>query len=1104
MSNNLDLYTVFDLIAELVFVAECDTLRILFANAAACQIVGHSQDQMLHLKFTDLYPDLADRDLADLASQMTPFMSNLMCADGSRFSTKIRFAPQLFQETPCIVCVADLATDLHTVARSLQEQRMIYRALVMGIFDLVFRIRRDGTYVDFKIPNGLGLYQPEEASEIIGRTVAEVVPAHVTATVMPVIERVIATGQPETVEYHIEESNGLHYYEAHFAASLPDEIIAVVRDITDTKRTETVLRRQRDLSVALSSSISLEQALTKVLDSMIKAAQMDCGGVYLIHPETGALHLKQQRGLPNGFIEQASFFSPDAPQTRIIKRGDAIYGDYRELPIPLGDPAPGEDLRAFAMIPIHDQHEVIGCINLASCRLHDHDINRATRDVLKTMAFHSGNAIMRLRIEEKLRESEETARTLLNAPTDAALLIDRQYTLLAANKPGAHLVNASVDTLVGQCMLDYVPPNLITDSQERLERVFRTGKPERFEDIRDERQFFISYYPVLDANGHVSRIAIFARDVTKERQADEALRRRDRLLEAVAQASNFLLATDDMVVAVNEALKIVGKATQADRAYIFWNHAHPETGKPATSQRYYWAASTHEESLYDDMQNREWHAEGLTDWYDTLRTGNSIVGPISRFSEPERRLLESFGMKSLLLVPIFIDQNEFWGFVGFDDRNSEREWLPEEVAVLRLMSASVGAAITRQNVEDTLRREHAIADTLREVGMVLTSTLDLDEVLKRLLEQAKRVVPYDAANVMLIEEDVARIVVHAGYGSMGVSPDAIAGTKFRIKDAVYLADMIQTGKPHVCSDVTQDSHWIFKPASMWTKSWLGTPIQVRDTVVGFFSLDSHIPDFYGQQHIELIEPFVKQAAIALENASLFAEIQSLERIKSEMIRIASHDLRSPLMRIQETITSFKRNGHQNLTEQQAKYCNLIGDAAQDMDRIISNILSLERIEAQHQATKTISWCDLVEQSVAMIRSDLTAKQHRLTVSCEDDLPNTRGDPDQLQQALVNLLGNAIKFTPPGGAITVRAYRKPYGVDETVAVEVEDNGIGVPYEQQSELFRPFYRARQSEVEHVAGTGLGLSIVKKVVEYHQGKVYVNSIPDEGSVFGFWVPI
>jgi signal transduction histidine kinase len=316
--------------------------------------------------------------------------------------------------------------------------------------------------------------------------------------------------------------------------------------------------------------------------------------------------------------------------------------------------------------------------------------------------------------------------------------------------------------------------------------------------------------------------------------------------------------------------------------------------------------------------------------------------------------------------------------------------------------------------------------------------------------------------------------------------------------------MIQTGKPHVCPDVEHDPHWNFKPASKWTKSWLGAPILVRDTVVGFFSLDSYIPHFYGQPHIELIEPFVKQAAIAFENASLFAEIQSLERIKSEMIRIASHDLRSPLMRIQETIASFKRNERRNLTEQQAKYCDLIGDATQDMERIISNILSLERIEAQHQATKTIIWRDLIEQSIATVRADLTTKQHHLTVSCENNLPSTRGDPDRLQQALVNLLGNAIKFTPPGGAITVRAYRKLYGVDETVAVEVEDNGIGIPYEQQTELFRPFYRAHQSEVEHVAGTGLGLSIVKKVVEYHQGNVYVNSIPGEGSLFGFWVPI
>jgi signal transduction histidine kinase len=103
---------------------------------------------------------------------------------------------------------------------------------------------------------------------------------------------------------------------------------------------------------------------------------------------------------------------------------------------------------------------------------------------------------------------------------------------------------------------------------------------------------------------------------------------------------------------------------------------------------------------------------------------------------------------------------------------------------------------------------------------------------------------------------------------------------------------------------------------------------------------------------------------------------------------------------------------------------------------------------------------------------------------------------------VNLLGNAVKYTPEGGSITVRVFLKPYGLDQTVAVEVEDNGIGIPDEQQANLFRPFYRA--SHTKNIDGTGLGLSIVKAVADYHQGNVYFKSAPGKGSLFGFWIPV
>ncbi len=1106
MSNHLDPYAIFGLFTNLLVVAECDSLQIVTANDAVLNLTGYSQDQLTQLTLTDLYPNLEDIDFcSSLATQTpNPSNSNLIGADGFQCAVNVQLSVKLIQGISCVVCVADLVTDNHILARELQEQRTIYRALITGIFDLFFRIRRDGTYIDFKIPSETGLYEPEYAGEIIGRNVTEIVPPDVTEAVMPVIERVIDTGKPGTVEYQILEDSGMHYYDACFAASLPDEIVAVVRDITDKKRTEAVLRQQRDLSAALSSSIGLKEALIRVLETAMSVSEMDCGGIYLVDQEQGgALRLINHGGLPDTFIEQISYYPPDAPQTQIIMRGESVFVDYLpHLPVPNKAVGLQEKLRAFAMIPIRHQQEILGCINVASHRFDIDAMHETARNALETIAFHSGNAIVRMRTQEKLRESEELARTLLNAPSDSAILSDRQGKILAINEAGAHRFNATIDTLIGTNVTDFLPPEVGERRLNYGQQVFRSKAPVTFDDERAGIHFSTTLYPLFDAEGNVSRLAIFGRDVTLEKKAREVLQKRENLLEAVAQASNCLLAVDDLAVAIDEALGIVGRAAQTDNAYIFKNHIHPESGKPATSLCYLWSNSPDEETQYDDMQNQEWHVKELTAWYNTLRAGDSVVGPSSCFSKSGQDLLASFGIKSFLLVPILMDQGDFWGFMGFDDQHTEREWLPEELSVLRLMAASVGAAIKRQQVEENLRREREIADTLREVGMVLTSTLDLEEVLARILEQAKRVVPYDAANIMLIEDRVARVEVGTGYEKIGPNGTEVKGITFQLDQTPILQTIVDTATPYVCPNVDNDDRWIYRSVTSWIKSWLGVPIVSREKVVGFFSLDSHVAEFYTTKHLNLIEPFAKQAAIAFENATLFAETQSLERIKSEMIRMASHDLRSPLGRIQHSITAVKQNGRQPFTNQHLEHCARIEEAIVDMERIISNILSVERIEAQYQIAKPINWCDLIEQSVATVRSDLAAKQHDLTVECETGLPVTRGDPVQVQQAIVNLLGNAIKFTPEGGSIMVRVFLKPYGLDHTVAVEIEDNGIGIPPEQQTDLFRPAYRAPHSR--DIDGMGLGLSIVKTAVEYHQGSVYFRSQPGNGSLFGFRIPI
>jgi PAS domain S-box-containing protein len=950
MLDQQDLYDIHDAIQDILLVLDRNGLRILHANRAAQVITGYTQAELSTLTLPHLFPGFRREDTGDFiallaANGETRHAATLLSRDGTPIPTEIRIALGQTRHVPCLVCVARDTTNQIATELELRRNEALYRSLVKAMPDLLFRIRRDGLYLDFNMPENFGLPIPKP-EDIIGKKVKDVVPEHVTRLAMPAIERVLQTGKMETIEYEIEEQNGVHSYEARFVASMEDEVVAVVRDITERRRTE-----------------------------------------------------------------------------------------------------------------------------------------------------------------EALRESEATARALLNAPMDSALLVNTDWMILDINQAAAWEFGKTVDEMIGTSILDCLPPGMRQSYQTQAAEVFLTGKPLNYEERYDGLYFAHTVYPLFDTKGNVTRLALYERDITRQKKTEEALRRQRAILEGVAQATGRLLANHDCAAAIRETLAILGEATGVDRVFIFENHARPVTGEMATSYRYEWTNGlVHSEAETPFLQNLAWEAAGLADYYSQLAAGEVIVDAdglrqrILRLG-PEARVLSN--ICSLLIVPIFAN-GQFWGSIGFDDRHTRRQWAEEEISVIRLLAASIGAAIERQQTEDKLRAEREISDTLREIGMALTSTLDLDEVLGRLLVQAKRVVSYDAANVMLLENGTACIVQSVGYETPDLPHKNLVGTSFRVEKTPLMRKMMQTGMPDFSLDVRANPDWVKLLEAEWVRSWLGVPILVRGKVVGFFSFDSAQEGVYGPEHIRLIMPIARQAAIAIENATLFANIRELERIKSEMIRIASHDLRSPLTRLRALSQRLADQPDHLITPEQCHDFSMIREAVDDMERMISDILSLERIEARFREAQPISWNQLIEQSLKTLRADLEAKHHTLTVKYALTLPAVRGDPVQLGHAVFNLIQNAIKYTPPGGQIAVRVFRRNYGGRPRIVFEVQDNGIGIPLEQQEKLFEPYYRVQQPGTENISGRGLGLSVVKAAVEYHKGRVYVDSTTGEGSLFGFWVPV
>jgi protein-histidine pros-kinase len=247
-----------------------------------------------------------------------------------------------------------------------------------------------------------------------------------------------------------------------------------------------------------------------------------------------------------------------------------------------------------------------------------------------------------------------------------------------------------------------------------------------------------------------------------------------------------------------------------------------------------------------------------------------------------------------------------------------------------------------------------------------------------------------------------------------------------------------------------------------------------------------------------------EAAIAQRTAELEKAndaLRTADRYKDEFLSVISHELRTPLNFI-TGFTSILEDGVAGpLNETQQEYLRKIMIGADRMIELVSNLLDMSRIQAGKLriAPELLPYAPIVTEAIAPMRSLSDQKQISLTLDMHAN-PQVMIDPRRVIQVLTNLVDNAIKFTPPGGAITIRTQV----VESALLTEVCDSGPGIPPESQVRLFKPFSQVDMSSTRHASGTGLGLTISKALVEAHGGKIGVRSQPGEGSTFWFTLPL
>jgi signal transduction histidine kinase len=256
-------------------------------------------------------------------------------------------------------------------------------------------------------------------------------------------------------------------------------------------------------------------------------------------------------------------------------------------------------------------------------------------------------------------------------------------------------------------------------------------------------------------------------------------------------------------------------------------------------------------------------------------------------------------------------------------------------------------------------------------------------------------------------------------------------------------------------------------------------------------------------HIEAVQESYRE--LSEKNQKLedsYSELKELDRLKSNFLATMSHELRTPLTSVIGYSEMMLEGLGGPLTAEQREYLGIIMEKGENLLQLITSILDISKIEAGRVrlVLSDVDVSQLMRDAVATLLP--LARKRGLKVSCEPvSLPRVHADRDKLRQCLVNLCSNAVKFTPAGGSVVVRAEQVS---DERLAIHVTDSGIGISEEHLAKVFEVFFQVDGSSTREYGGAGLGLAIVKSFVEAHGGEVQVRSAPGAGSTFSVVLPL
>jgi PAS domain S-box-containing protein len=750
---------------------------------------------------------------------------------------------------------------------------------------------------------------------------------------------------------------------------------------------------------------------------------------------------------------------------------------------------PLSHFKSLISIPIVLNEKIFGAFNIAAFAENAYSGSELT--ILQPIADQIGALIDRTLLFQQVSDDSKYIHTLLNSIDSVVLTVD----------PGLHIREAN------KAWREFAPLLGLADMQEESSIIGRGAEeillvPEVWAELHgvvpqllEQRLEYVAREFTLDWNGvtrtfqlavtpmviseKVTGLVFTITDITESKKTEAEIKQRNRELLALNAVSTSITKSLNMEEVLTVALEHIKEIAGADLVLCYLRDAAAGRLRLARSVGL-------PEHLAPDIRFLD---ESGSAFGKVIAQRRPLIiqnepSRDTRLLTAGRRILETLGTQSFVAIPLLSKERVLGTLgVGFGHDHPISE---QEQSFLMLIGSQLGAAIENAQLYAEIQAQVQRITSLYELGKGLSGAIDTRSLLDIVHGEAAKTIPFDLFAYDLVDESTGRLervfATGTGMGDAGVEAGEALHESVRNvvdKRASYIGNRDECG------------------------SIMAVPVVSKAKILGVLSVCKKPENSYDVAHLRLLESIANLTGIAADRAVLYEdtvakslEIENRNKELDDFTYVVSHDLKEPLITIEGYSKIVLKEYQDRVDEEGKAYLSAVVQSTARMKSLIDDLLTLSRLGRLAEAPRTVSIRTVLTE---LLRDfEFTLREKNAVVCVPENLPEITYDGTQLSMIFRNLISNAIKFnagTAPRVDIGVKEGEKEY------TFSVSDNGIGIEQQHFDKIFVIFQRLHRSE--EYRGTGAGLTIVKKIVERHHGRIWVESEVGKGTTFFFTVP-